>query len=292
MALKTTELKEIENTIVKFLREEIGPLLKEKAGTKFDSYKDKANDVDLVTVMDTKIEKMIREFLAEKYPSFEFIGEESYIKGVTKISEKPTFIVDPIDGTLNFIHGYPFSCTSIGLTEYGKPVVGAVFNPHLNQLFHASKGNGAYMNDTKINVKERSLVLQKSLFAFEGGAERTDAKGTNFDIKMATLRNLLSENSAFMHGMRTLGSAALNMCYTATGEVDVYWEGGPWAWDVTAGWCILEEAGGFVAGGNPGDWNVHVDSRCYLAVRGGASLKEQKAFVSEFWKQIPAPLKY
>lgn len=292
MPLSQVELKNIENNIIKLLKNEIGPILKELTGTKFDSYDDKANAVDLVTETDKRVEGIIKQFLVKNYPTFKFIGEESYIKGVTQVTEDPTFIVDPIDGTLNFIHGYPFSCTSIGLTEHGKPVVGVVYNPHLDQMFHGSKGNGSYLNDTKIQVKSRPLILQKSLFAFEGGAERIDEPGSNFDIKMGTLRNLLKQNGAFMHGVRTHGSAALNICYTATGMLDVYWEGGPWAWDVCAGWCILAEAGGILVGGNPGVWNAGVDERCYLAVRGGTDEADQKKFIEEFWKNIPGELKY
>ena len=81
--------------------------------------------------------------------------------------------------------------------------------------------------------------------------------------------------------LRSLGSAALNLCAVAAGQLDVYWEGGCWAWDVCAGWCILAEAGGLVAGGNPGTWHPELDSRKYLAVRGAPA--GQKELVEEFW---------
>ena len=188
MPLSREQLKEIELTLIDLATGEVGPLIKDQSGTKFDSYEDKANDVDLVTVVDKKVESIIKDVLSEKYPDFEFIGEESFVNGETKINDKPTFIVDPIDGTTNFIHGYPYSCTSLGLAENGKAVVGVVFNPHLNQLFHASKGNGAFLNGELIKVSPRTLSLQKSIIAIEAGSERSEGKNGNFDIKMATLK--------------------------------------------------------------------------------------------------------
>ncbi|EHN03017.1 Inm2p [Saccharomyces cerevisiae x Saccharomyces kudriavzevii VIN7] len=286
------ELKNVENTFTELLLRKIGPLVKSHTGTNFRSYDDKSNGVDLVTVLDKNIESIIKAELAGKYPNFKFIGEESYVEGVTKISNDPTFIVDPIDGTTNFIHGYPFSCTSLGLAEMGKPVVGAVFNPHLNQLFHASKGNGAFLNNQEIEVTERTLILQKSLIALEGGSERTEGSQGNFDKKIDTYRNLLSESGAFVHGFRSVGSAAMNICYVASGMLDAYWEGGCWAWDVCAGWCILEEAGGRMAGGNPKEWVIPLDGRCYLAIRGGCESMEQKQFAESFWSYVAGRLEY
>ncbi|QHS72480.1 inositol monophosphate 1-phosphatase INM2 [Saccharomyces paradoxus] len=292
MVLTTQELKEVENTFIQLLRSEIGPLLKSYAGTNFYSYDDKSNGVDLVTALDKQIESIIKVALTAKYPSFKFIGEETYVKGVTKITNDPTFIVDPIDGTTNFIHGYPYSCTSLGLAEMGKPVVGVVFNPHLNQLFHASKGNGAFLNDQEIRVSKRPLILQKSLIALEGGSERTEGSQGNFDKKMSTYKNLLSESGAFVHGFRSAGSAAMNICYVASGMLDAYWEGGCWAWDVCAGWCILEEAGGIMAGGVRGEWDIPLDRRCYLAIRGGCEPIEQKEFAESFWNHVAGELEY
>lgn len=92
-----------------------------------------------------------------------------------------------------------------------------------------------------------------------------------------------------MHSLRSLGSAALNMCSVAAGELDAYWEGGCWAWDVAAGWVIVTEAGGLVVGGNKGEWEIAVDGRRYLVVRGGDGGKE---FVEEFWGYVDGEQKY
>ncbi|SCV99483.1 LAFE_0A04148g1_1 [Lachancea fermentati] len=294
MVLSQEELKNIETALVELAENEVGPVLKEKAGTLFESFDDKANQVDLVTVVDKKIENIIKEKLSSLYPSFKFVGEETYKPNDTGIGEEPTFIIDPIDGTTNFIHGYPYSCTSLGLVEGGVPVVGVVYNPHLNLMYHASKGNGGFLNGKPIKVTERSLKLQQSIIALEAGSERSSGSSgdDNFDIKQATYNNLLSDKGGYIHGSRSCGSAAMNMCFVASGKLDAYWEGGCWAWDVCAGWCIVKECGGTVVGGNPNEWDIPVDERCYLAVRGGCSEPDQKAFIEEFWSHVAGKLKY
>lgn len=295
MPLSREELKDVENFLVDLLESTIGPIVKESAGTLFEQFDDKANQVDLVTVVDKKVESIIKEKLTEQYPSFKFIGEESFVKGETQITDEPTFIVDPIDGTTNFIHGYPYSCTSLGLAEFGIPVVGAVFNPHLGQLFHASKGNGAYLNGKRIKVPHRPLSLQKSLIGLEAGSERDEASGngaTNFDRKMVLYKRLMSAQGAYAHGFRSLGSGAMNICYVAAGMMDCFWEGGCWAWDVCAGACILRESGGVFVGGNPGRWEIPLTERCYFAIRGGSTSEEQREYIKEFWSYVPSPLEY
>ena len=109
---------------------------------------------------------------------------------------------------------------------------------------------------------------------------------------MTTYKNLLSEDGGFIHGYRSFGSAAMNICHTAIGVLDAYWEGGCWAWDVCAGWCILEEAGGKIVGGNPGEWDVPINRRCYLAIRGGCGKNEQDKFAKDFWNQVDGKLQY
>lgn len=293
MSFTTKKLKEIETFIVNLLRDKVGPIIKAKTGTTFQQYIDKANAVDLVTKYDKQVEEIIKCAIKDKFGDIcHFIGEEEYVSGETEFTNDPTFILDPIDGTTNFIHGFPYSCCSLGLAIDGQPVVGVVYNPHLNQLFYASRGNGAYFNDQKINVTTRPLILQKSLIGLEAGFERSEEPDSNFNKKMTTYKNLLSENGGFIHGYRSFGSAAMNICHTALGVLDAYWEGGCWAWDVCAGWCILEETGGKMVGGNPGEWNIPINGRCYLALRGGCNENEQKEFVKDFWDQVDGKLHY
>jgi myo-inositol-1(or 4)-monophosphatase len=234
---------------------------------------------------------MVSTRLQSAYPHILFMGEETFKPGM-KITDAPTFIVDPIDGTTNFVHGFPNACISIGLSLNRVPVVGVIYNPFQDLLFAATKGSGAYM--TRANHPPQKLPLSKdppplqglgtALVGVEWGSSRD---GSNFTVKTDTFRKLAATREtggAMVHSMRSLGSAALNIAAVAAGQLDVYWEGGCWAWDVCAGWCILSEAGGRMVGGNPGDWNVELDGRVYLAVRGAPA--GQNEIVEEFWAVI------
>jgi myo-inositol-1(or 4)-monophosphatase len=126
--------------------------------------------------------------------------------------------------------------------------------------------------------------LGSALVAVEWGSARD---GPNFDRKVETFRKLSASKDtggAMVQSLRSMGSAALNLASVAAGEMDMYWEGGCWAWDVCAGWCVLEEAGGMMVSGNPGNWEPEVDGRVYLAVRGASS--GQKEIVEEFWDVV------
>lgn len=246
--------------------------------------------MDLVTEVDKAVEVLVSTSLKEKYPHFKFVGEESYVPGQTIITEEPTFIVDPIDGTTNFIHFYPNSCISLGFTLNKIPQVGVVYNPFQELLFTGVKDQGSFLNGERLPLRPSSaLKLQNALIAIEWGSERA---GPNFKIKTETFTSLAAETEsggAFAHGFRSVGSAALNISTVATGSLDCYWEGGCYAWDVCAGWIILSEAGGRMVGGNPDEWNTPVDSRVYLAVRGG---EDQEKFIEEFWSHIKGKLEY
>ena len=173
------------------------------------------------------------------------------------------------------------------------------------------KGQGAYLTAPKIptsfptegqkvesTYEKRKLPLRSpppnlpdlshAIVAVEYGNERA---GNNWDTKIRTFSALGREKSidgAMVQSVRSLGSAALNMCSVARGDIDVYWEGGCWAWDVAAGWVVVEEAGGMVLGGNSGEWTPKVDGRRYLVLRAGAG----KDIVEEFWKKVDGKLMY
>ncbi|KAI0014370.1 inositol monophosphatase [Xylariaceae sp. FL0662B] len=259
----------------------------------------KLNSADIVTETDKAVEALVSGRLSKAYPTFAFMGEETYKPG-TQLTDAPTFIVDPIDGTTNFIHGFPHACISLGLAVARVPTVGVVYNPWLDTLYTAIRGRGAYMtqgaawgveggrgrrNKLPLAKSPAPLAgLDSSLVAIETGSSRD---GVNFELKTAVFKRLCAtreSGGAMVHSLRSLGSAALNLAAVAAGQLDIYWEGGCWAWDVCAGWTILAEAGGFMAGGNPGDWEPALDGRKYLAVRGAPS--GQKEIVEEFWKVI------
>lgn len=205
------------------------------------------------------------------------------------MTDEPTFICDPIDGTTNFVHGYPGYCISLGFAVGKKPMVGVIYNAFTGELYTGVKGQGSFLTrhggeKQKLplrNPPEALKALDTCLVGIEWGSERS---GANYDLKCAVFKKLGASKEgggAMVHSMRSLGSAALNIAFVAAGVQDLYWEGGPWAWDVCAGWCILEEAGGLMVGGNPGEWEVGVEDRSFLVVRGAPG--GQKGIVEEVW---------
>ncbi|KKY18338.1 putative inositol monophosphatase [Phaeomoniella chlamydospora] len=265
--------------------------------TNKDAFDDAA---DLVTETDRAVEKMVSTTLMSKYPTFSFLGEETYKPGM-KLTSSPTFVVDPIDGTTNFVHRYPYVSISLGFAINKEPVVGVVFNPFTQQLYTGVKGFGSTLKDLKFDTEqnlplkeplEPLTTLSESLVAMEWGSDRS---GVNYDTKVKTFANLArskEDGGAMVHSLRSLGSAALNLCAVASGSIDIYWEGGCWAWDVCAGWVILKEAGGIIVDGNPGQWDCAVDGRKYLAVRGAPGGKGQKEIVEELWSHIDGKMEY
>ncbi|KAI1402141.1 inositol monophosphatase [Hypoxylon fuscum] len=259
----------------------------------------KLNSADIVTETDKAVEALVSSRLSKAYPSFAFVGEETYKPGI-QVTNTPTFIVDPIDGTTNFVHGFPNACISLGFAVDRVPAVGVVYNPYQDLLYTAIRGQGAYLTQGAVwgleggKGRKSKLPLSKNpapladlsttLVAIEWGNSRD---GVNYEVKTEVFKKLCASKEtggAMVHSLRSLGSAALNLCAVAAGQLDIYWEGGCWAWDVCAGWAILAEAGGIMVNGNPGDWEPKIDSRKYLAVRGAPS--GQKQIVEQFWKVI------
>lgn len=183
------------------------------------------------------------------------------------------------------MHRYPYVSISLGLAISLTPVIGIVYNPFTAALYTAIKGRGAYLNQTQRLPLTGSPPppldgLSNCLVAVEWGSDRS---GNDFMVKSKTFSKLAAtkeEGGGMVHGLRSFGSAALNLCGVASGGLDVYWEAGCWAWDVCAGWVILSEAGGKVVDANPGDWEPRIDGRRYLAVRSGEG---QKKVIEEFW---------
>lgn len=196
--------------------------------------------VDLVTETDKACEDLIFNHLKQKLPDHKFIGEETTAaNGVTELTDEPTWIVDPLDGTTNFVHGFPFVCVSIGLTIGKVPTVGVVYNPIMNELFTAIRGKGAFLNGDPIKVSAQSELV-KCLLATEAGTKRD--KNT-LDATTNKINSLLAK----VRSIRMSGSCALNLCGIACGRLDLFYElgfGGPW--DVAGGAVIVEEAGGVV----------------------------------------------
>ncbi|RCI03457.1 hypothetical protein CU098_012330 [Rhizopus stolonifer] len=268
------------------------------AGTGSNIEMKKENPIDLVTETDKAVEEFIKKRLFETYPEHRFIGEETFASGAkTEFTDLPTWIVDPIDGTTNFIHGYPFVAVSIGLAINKIPTIGVVFNPLLNELYSAAKGRGAYLNSTRqlplFNPPQPLIDLSQCLIATEAGSDRTPAV---MDAKMNAIHDMVRQKSdahpfaAQAHSVRTTGSAALNMCNVAKGIVDVYWEVGCWEWDVAAALVIVTESGGIVLSGHNDKSDtepVNIFCRKYLAIRAALDRQSQLNIASQMRDLIP-----
>lgn len=199
----------------------------------------KASAVDLVTETDQLIEKFLISGFKKQFPHHKFIGEESTAAGVkNELTDAPTWIIDPVDGTMNFVHSFPFVAVSIGLAINKKLEVGVIYNPLLEKLYTAKRGSGAHLNGEKIKVS-RTTELSQSLVVMEVGSSREPARVENVLTNISTI----IKNA---HGVRSLGSAAMNICAVAAGQAEVYYEYGIHCWDMAAGAVIIEEAGGVV----------------------------------------------
>jgi fructose-1,6-bisphosphatase/inositol monophosphatase family enzyme len=206
---------------------------------------------DLVTDTDIAAEKRIKEILLSKYSEFKFIGEEEVSSGECKeeLGDEPTFCVDPLDGTSNFAMRLPHVCTSIGFCVGREAVAGVVFNPILNEMYAARRGGGATLNGQAIQCAQTSELIE----CVVGTGFSADA--ADVDFLLANLRKVMLSTRC----VRRCGAAALDMCYTASGIFETYFEGGahglfdgakksgPHVWDFAAGACIVREAGGIVA---------------------------------------------
>ncbi|XP_015435702.1 PREDICTED: inositol monophosphatase 2-like [Dufourea novaeangliae] len=201
---------------------------------------EKLGNWDLVTEYDRKIEDVIIGNLRSKFPNHRFIAEESTGKELPELTNDPTWIIDPIDGTTNFIHGFPHTCVVIGLAIQKEMVIGIVYNPVLEQLFTARKGRGAFLNGKPIKVSEVQ-GLSKALVCMEAGFMKVDyLREKTIERQQSIVREV--------QGIRTLGVAALTLCYVALGIVEAYYIEGPGisTWDIAAASLIITEAGGVV----------------------------------------------
>ncbi len=191
---------------------------------------------DFVSQADLKAQKVIRDELMKARPTYGFLGEEGdEVKGTDGAHR---WIVDPLDGTTNFLHGIPMFAVSIALERNDEIVAGVVFNPATDELYTAERGGGAFLNDRRLRVASRR-VLSDSVI----GCGVPHLGRGNHGKFLVELRHVMGE----VAGMRRLGSASLDLAYVAAGRFDGFWETGLSPWDIAAGILLVREAGGFVS---------------------------------------------
>jgi myo-inositol-1(or 4)-monophosphatase len=197
---------------------------------------------DFVSAADRKAEKIVYEELARARPGYGFVMEESgEVEGTDK---SHTWIIDPLDGTTNFLHGLPLFSISIGLAREGQIVAGLVYNPANDDMFVAEKGQGAYLNNRRLRVAARRDMADALIgcgVPHIGKAAGHARFRAEFDAVMAKAGNV-----------RRLGSAALDLCFVAAGNYDGFWERDLKSWDIAAGIVIIKEAGGYVTDADGG----------------------------------------
>jgi len=198
--------------------------------------------VDIVTDADKEAEHIIRNMVFKHFPDDEFLAEEgTEASGSTGL----LWVVDPLDGTTNYAHRFPVFCVSIALVKDNIPQLGCIYNPNLDELFTAVKGEGAYLNGRKIKVSQTEKLIESLL-----------ATGFPYDIRESDADNMNNFYAFYKNGaqaVRRAGSAAFDLAYTACGRFDGFWEMKLHPWDIAAGILMVEEAGGKVTdfGGDP-----------------------------------------
>ena len=191
---------------------------------------------NFVSAADHRAEKIIFEELSRAREGYGFLMEESgAIEGADKTHR---WIVDPLDGTTNFLHGIPIFNISIGLERDGQMVAGVVYNPAMDEMYTAEKGKGAFLNDRRLRVAGRKSLMD---CVVSTGTPTMTVKV--HDAFLAEVRTVMNQVASF----RRLGSAALDLCYVASGRLDGFWERNLNPWDMAAGILMVREAGGFVS---------------------------------------------
>lgn len=256
-----------------------GEWIKSKLGT-VKELNTKYSSQDLVTEVDKGAEQMIRKLILTHFPDHAILGEEGVEPGPQasshalkeSLEEEYLWIVDPVDGTTNYVHGYPFYAVSIALAHKGEVIVGVIYDPSRDELFVAEKGKGAYVHGKPTAVSSEN-TLATSLLATGFPTDHNFA----FPINMVGLQHLAPN----VRNIRSGGSAALHMAYVATGRISGFWEIGLNSWDLAAGVLLVKESGGIVTDtlGRPYDLSVRhiVASNGHIHDELVGSLKEAGA---------------
>jgi myo-inositol-1(or 4)-monophosphatase len=214
------------------LAREAGAIQRQRYETRLD-VRSKSTSIDLVTEVDHACEELIVAGIRRHRPDDAILAEEG--SGDDRVGAEWRWIIDPLDGTVNFAHGYPRFCVSIGVEHRGERSVGVVYDPLLDEEYCAVRGRGAMRNGRRIHVSERDALADALL-----------ATGFAYDVRKSARDNVDHFGSLVKRAraLRRDGSAALDLCYVAAGRIDGYWELRLHPWDVAAGLLMVEEAGG------------------------------------------------
>ena len=223
--------------VLKKVAKEAGEIVKEGYYAKKDiTHK---GVVDLVTNYDVMCEEFVISALKDKFSDYTIIGEESCVS--TIFNSPKAIYIDPIDGTTNFIHGIPHFAISIGVWEDGTPVMAVVYNPILDEMYFATRGEGAYCNGKKLSVSNQD-TLQQALIG-TGFPYAKVNRGVEYKWVIESITNLLPN----IRDIRRLGAASLDLCYLAEGKIDAFYEIDLKPWDIAGGILIVLEAGGEIS---------------------------------------------
>ncbi len=253
------DYKKVKDEVVTWVRE-LGKRQVTVAKEKSFGIHEKDTDINWVTDMDIESEAFLKEHIWAEYPNHAVLGEEGgrWIQEGKKATEADRvdyeWVLDPIDGTTNFIHGFPFFCISVALKYKNKTVIGVVYQPMMDRLFWSIRGEGAYMDGLPIQVSA-TKSLGKAVIATGFPYNRREE-----NVNLLPFNRIVNE----LAGIRRTGSAALDLCYVACGALDGYWEYDINEWDYCAGRLILEEAAGIFEVIEEENHHLYVSSNGHL----------------------------
>jgi myo-inositol-1(or 4)-monophosphatase len=228
----------------KQIAREAGAILRENFGRDIEIHH--KGQIDLVTEVDLMSEAFLRERIATHYPKHQLLAEEG---GLSDVTSEYRWIVDPLDGTTNFAHGYPFFSVVVALEHKKDIVLGVIYDPIRDELFAAERGQGATLNERPLRVSKTASLGQSLLVT-----------GFPYNVRSSPQKNLdhFSDFLDVAQAIRRDGSAALDLCYVAAGRFDGFWELNLAPWDMAAGSLIVTEAGGTVTAFNGSEFSSYV----------------------------------
>ena len=264
------------NNLTKIAKESamIGSEILNQNYKKIQSISSKGREGDLVTNVDLEVEKKIKNYLLDKTPDISILAEES---GRSNKSSSLMWCIDPLDGTTNYSHGYPFFASSIGLVYKNIPILGSISIPYLNELYWGCITQGSYCNDIKLNIS-KPKNLSESLLVTGFAYDRHEKEDNNY-----------AEFCWLTHktrGVRRGGAAAVDLALVASGKLDGFWERGLEIWDIAAGAIIVYESGGIISNYPSGELDINSGKILACSPSIKDEFKKELSKVKPFMKNL------